>query len=150
MLRFIFNNKGFIFIEVIFISLLVSFTAALIVRGLKTAVTANQTSAIKTAAIHIANSQMSEIEEYVNINRSLPSSYNFLDESDLIYEDFLGMKEPVTFYIETEVSDSTLNSQLRRVTVKVSWQIGDDENFNTTDDDKYYEQISKDISINSD
>ena len=148
MLKFIFNNKGFIFIEVIFISLLVSFTAILIVRGLKTAVTANQTSAIKTAAMHIANAQMSEIEEYVNKNKSLPSSYNFIDESDLIYEDFLGMKEPVIFYIETEVSDSTLNGQLLRVTVKVSWQIGDNEDSNITDDDKDYEQISRDISIN--
>ena len=133
------NNKGFIFIEVIIIALVVSFTAMMIVNGLKTAIKSNQNSAIRTAAIHIANAQMSEIENYADINNHFPaSSQTFLTDTDLNYDDCFGIDGSVKFEISQSNLETINNGNTCRVSITVKWYIND-----VLSDDS--ETITKDI-----
>ena len=77
------DNRGFIFIEVLFLTLILSFTTLLVCNALETAIISNRISAVRTAAIHIANARMAEIEEY-NIDRAsfqMPS-YTLITDDD--------------------------------------------------------------------
>ena len=143
MLSILRNDKGFIFIEVMFLTLIVSFTALLVFDALEAAIKSNRMSAIRIAAIHIANARMAEIEEY-NLERSsfqMPS-YTLLTDDDLIFDDFFGINGTVSFNIDTQINESTANKG--NVTVKVSWTVNDNINYGN---DNNYEEITKDIWI---
>ena len=143
MSKFIFNNRGFIFIEAIFLALILSFTAMLIINQLETAIKSNRMSMIREAAIYLANAKMSEIEEY-NDKRSsfqLPTN-TFLTDEDLIYKNFLGINDTIKFEIETIINTATTNHG--NITVKVTWIVNDNENYGSGNN---YEEITKDIWI---
>ncbi len=145
----LFNSKGFIFIEAIFLTLIISFMAILILNGLETAVRSNRISAIRTAALHIANAQMSEVEEYISMNKTTPSSdYTLLTSEDLERQNFFGINGTLKFNVETQIQNSSLGSELCNVTIKVTWTVNDNEEYiNGTD--RNYEEIKKDIWIYS-
>ena len=142
MLNILYNNKGFIFIEVMFLTLILSFTAMMVYNALESAIKSNRMSAVRIAAIHIANAHMAEIEEFVDRNKSFPaSSYTLLTDDDLIREDFFGISGTVYFNISTQINETANNGN---VTVKVSWTINDNSSYGNGDN---YEEIIKDIWI---
>ena len=133
------DNKGFIFIETIFIALIVSFTAILIFNGLNAAIKSNRISAIRTQAIRLANSQIAIVENYVDQNKIFPSnSYTLLTADDLQYENYFGINGTIKFNIDTEIKNPI-------VTVKVTWSV-DDKNYGTQNENNY-ERLSKEIYI---
>ena len=143
MLNILRNNKGFIFIEVMFLTLILSFTAMMVFNTLESSIKSNRMSAIRLAAMHIANAHMAEIEEYVDSNKSFPaSSYTLLTDDDLIRENFFGISGTVTFNINTQINESNANKG--SVTVKVSWTINNNSSYGNGNN---YEEITKDIWI---
>lgn len=123
--------------------------AILILNGLETAVRSNRISAIRTAALHIANAQMSEVEEYISMNKTTPSSdYTLLTSEDLERQNFFGINGTLKFNVETQIQNSSLGSELCNVIIKVTWTVNDNEEYiNGTD--RNYEEIKKDIWIYS-
>ena len=143
MLNILRNNKGFIFIEVMFLTLILSFTAMMVFNALESSIKSNRMSAIRIAAIHIANAHMAEIEEYVDRNKSFPSpSYTLLTNDELILEDFFGINGTLNFDLNTQIDESTANKG--NVTVKVSWTVNDNSSYGNGNN---YEEITKDIWI---
>lgn len=137
------DNRGIIFIEVLFLTLILSLTALMICNALETAIISNKMSAVRTAAIHIANARMAEIEEY-NLNRDsfqMPS-YTLLTDNDLTRENFFGINGTVKFKIDTRINESSANKG--NVTVTVSWTVNDDNSYGNGNN---YEEITKDIWI---
>ena len=137
------DNRGFIFIEVLFLTMIVSFSTLMLFNAIETTITSNKMSAIRTAAMHIANARMSEIEEY-NLERSsfqIPS-YTLLTDEDLIHEDFFGINGTVKFKVDTQINESSTNKG--NVTVRVSWTVNDNSNYGIGNN---YEEITKDIWI---
>ena len=133
------DEKGFIFIETIFIAMVVSFTAILIFNGLEVAIKSNRTSAIRTQAIRLANSQIAIVENYVDQNKIFPSnSYTLLTADDLQYKNYFGINGTIKFNIDTEIKNPI-------VTVKVTWSL-DDKDYGTQNENNY-EELSKEIYI---
>ena len=144
MLNILRNNKGFIFIEVLFLTMIVSFAALLVVNALELAIRSDRMSAIRTAAIHLANARIAEIEEY-NLARSsfqVPSD-TLLTADDLIRENFFGISGTVRFNINTKINESSTTKG--NVTVTVSWTVNNNSSYGN--DDNNYEEITKDIWI---
>ena len=144
MLNILRNNKGFIFIEVLFLTMIVSFAALLVVNALELAIRSDRMSAIRTAAIHLANARIAEIEEY-NLARSsfqVPSD-TLLTADDLIRENFFGISGTVRFNIDTKINESSTTKG--NVTVTVSWTVNNNSSYGN--DDNNYEEITKDIWI---
>ena len=143
MTKFKFDCKGFIFIEVLFLTLILSFTALMIVNFLETAMLSNRMSAIRNAAIYLANARMSEIEEYVDTNKKFPpSSYTILNDEDLTCENFFGINDNVKFEVDAQISGTA--SDKGNVTVKVTWTVGNNSSYGNGTN---YEEIIKDIWI---
>lgn len=145
MAKFKLNEKGFIFIETIFLALIVSFTAIIILNGLDLAIRSNRVSVIRMNAIHLANARMAEIEEY-NDSRTtfqLPAD-TFLTDDDLIYKDFFGINGTLKFTFEEKLNTS--NSNHGNVTVKVTWTVNGNSDYGGSNGNNY-EEITKDIWI---
>ena len=142
MLKIKFDNKGFIFIEVLFLTLIVSFTAIMIVKALESAIISNRMSALRIAAINIANARMAEIEEYNSGASKFQIPPTFLTKEDLTYEDFFGINGTVKFEVETDTLSSSADHG--SVTVTVKWIVNDNMNYGTGDNE---EKITKDIWI---
>ena len=145
MSRFKLNEKGFIFIETLFVALIVSFTAIIILNGLDLAIKSNRLSVIRMNAIHLANARMAEIEEYVDSNKKFPpSSYTLLNDSDLIYANFFGINGTVRFQIlPPSVIESTNKNT---VTIEVTWTVNNND-YGKLDNEHDKEKITKDIYI---
>lgn len=139
--KFKFNEKGFVFIETLFLALIVSFTAVIIFEGLDLAIRSNRVSVIRMNAIHLANARMSEIEEYVDRNKNFPPlSYTQLTDKDLIYEHFFGIDGIVKYNISNpEINGAT-------VTIEVTWTVNDNY-YGTKNNEDNKEIIRKDIFI---
>ena len=143
-MKYLSNSNGFVLVEVVFLTLIVSFTAMLIVRGYKTTVLSNQNSALRTAALNVAQAQIAEIESriYRDDNKELPISFDLLDENFLIYEDFFGIKGKVKFIVNTTCTTLSDTPQIKgySINIKVYWQIN-----NSNIDNNIYEEINKNI-----
>lgn len=139
------DNRGFIFVEVIFLALILSFTAILVVNHFETAIKSNRVSVIRMAAIHLANARMAEIEQY-NFNKpsfQIPSE-TFLTDRDLNYKNTFGITGDVKFSIESTVN--TVSTYHGNVTVKVTWSVNGNTNYGNGNDNNF-EEITKDIGI---
>ena len=140
------DNRGIIFIEVLFLTLILSLTALMICNALETAIISNKMSAVRTAAIHIANARMAEIEEYNSGSNTIQIPPTSLSNDDLIYNDFFGISGIVEFVIEVPPP------MINEVTVTVKWIVNGNENYgNTTNEEKvtkYIYPISKNSEDN--
>ena len=137
------NSKGFIFIEVLFLTLIVSFTALMIVNALESAVKSSNMSAIRTAAVYIANARMAEIEEYADSNKSLPpSTYTLMTDSDFTYDNFFGINGTVKFAVDTKITLVSANQGVAVVTV--TWTVNGN-NYGISNDDNNKETLTKNI-----
>ena len=146
MSKFKLNEKGFIFIETIFLAMIVSFTAIIIFNGLELAIKSNRISAIRMNAIHLANARMAEIEAF-NDDRTtfqLPAQ-TFLADSDLFYDNFFGINETIKFKVEDKIN-SLSNDKHANVTVTVMWSVNGNK-YGMTSEDNNNESITKDIWI---
>lgn len=136
------DSKGFIFIEVLFLTLIVSFTAIMVVNALESAIISNRMSAIRIAAINIANARMAEIEEYNFGASTFQIPPTALTDEDLTYEEFFGISGAVKF----EVAAKTLSSNANHgnVAVTVKWLVNGNENYGNGTNE---ETVTKDIWI---
>ena len=138
---------GFIFLEVIFLSLVVSFTAMTVI-GYKTIIQSNQISAVRTAALNTAQAQMAEIEYYIYKNKVLPNSFDLLETEFLKQENFFDTNNTLYFKIDTQSNEKIFNetnSKEFQINIKVYWKFND-KNITNTDS---YEEISKNIWIST-
>jgi len=101
------NQRGFMLLSAIFLTLIVSFTAALTFQ----AVTLKQKdeTVLELTAINLADEQFAMIESLAAQDNLNNSSYEFLGKSEL----------PEIFKIETNVEGG---GDLRKVTVTVTWK----------------------------
>ena len=114
--------------------------------GLELAIKSNRVSIIRMNALHLANAKMAEIEAHNEGKNSFEMPPDtFLTDEDLIYRDFFGINGTVTFNIGTEKNPSTEDHGNVKVTVKVTWNV-DNNNYGGNNGNNY-EEITKDIWI---
>ena len=115
------NERGFALLNVIFLTVITSFAAMILLNAATQA--KNPQSILQLTALHVANEQFAQLESLAAADELEAGSYPFkgLDE-DLTTENF-GEGSPVTFNVDTEVSNGGGN--LRKVTVTVSWTVGE-------------------------
>lgn len=123
------DNRGFIFLEVLFLTLILSFTALLVCNALESAIISNRMSAIRIAAIHLANARMAEIEEYNFEKNSFQIPSTSLTNEDLVYKDFFGINGTIEFVIDNSYAVQDSNPTINEVTVTVKWIINGNENY---------------------
>ncbi|MBR2179365.1 MAG: hypothetical protein IJ862_03080 [Selenomonadaceae bacterium] len=124
-------------------TMIVSFSTLMLFNAMEKVIKSNKMSAIRTAAIYIANARMAEIEEY-NLERSsfqIPS-YTLLTDEDLIHDEFFGINGTVRFKVNTQINESSIDKG--NVTVTVTWTVNNNSSYDIGNN---YEKITKDIWI---
>ena len=116
------NERGFMFLNVIFLTLITSFAAIILINAVPRV--RNPQSVLKLTAIHLANEQLAMIESLAAEDGELNLNYLGKPE-DLTTENF-SEKVPITFNV---TSTDNPNGNLHDVTVKVEWTIDGREDF---------------------
>ena len=119
------NERGFMLLSVIFLTLVVS-TGAMILLHANVKIQ-QRNSTLYLTAINLANEQFAELEHRAAVGNLYGGSYSFLGDADDL-QSFNGVKAnspPVEFEVETAVAES---GNLREVTVTVNWTVGGKEN----------------------
>ena len=120
-----FSERGFMMLNVIFLTLIVSFTALIFLNG--AAKVKNSGAELRFVALNLANEQFAEIESLAAQGKLSVGSKNFLGaEEDLknfgLYRDEdLKTKTPVIFSVTSTVKNFSGYENLFEVTVKVTW-----------------------------
>ena len=116
------SERGYMMMNVIFLTLIVSFTALIFLNG---AQRVNETdSALRLSALNLANEQFAEIEYLAAKNNLSTGSHSFLgDENNLksfgLYKDEdLQNKKPAEFTVTTYVENYSDNLKNVKITVK--------------------------------
>lgn len=125
------NERGFMLLSVIFLTLVVS-TGAMILLHTKAKVQ-QRNSTLYLTAINLANEQFAELESRAAAGTLYGGSYDFLGVAGDL-QSFNGVKEdspPAEFEVKTSVKNSGEN--LREVTVTVRWNDGGKENSITSE-----------------
>ncbi|MBQ6296925.1 MAG: hypothetical protein IJK81_04440 [Selenomonadaceae bacterium] len=115
------NERGFMLLNVIFLTLITSFAAMLLMNAMPRV--RNPQSVLKLTAIHLANEQLAMIESKA-ADGELDLNYLGKPE-DLTTENF-SQKVPTTFNV---TSTDKPNGNLHSVTVKVEWTANGREDF---------------------
>lgn len=111
--------------NVIFLTLIVSFTALIFLNG--AARVKKSDADLQLTALNLANEQFAEIEYLAASQENLAGSYNFLGAAEnlksygIYTDDDLTKKIPVEFSVTATVKNFSDYESLRNVTVKVSW-----------------------------
>ena len=146
MSKFKLNEKGFVFIEVIFLAMIVSFTAIIVFNGLELSIKSNRISAIRMNAIHLANARMAEIEAFNDERTSFQiPTQTFLNNEDLVYTNFFGINGTVKFAFEEKINPP-FDDKHANVTVKVSWTVNSDK-YGITSEDNNNETTSAKVEV---
>ena len=120
MIKTLRNERGFLLLDVIFLTLITSFAAVVLLNANPQA--KNPQSTLKLTALHLANEQLAYLESYGADGLLHAGSYPFLgDDDDLVTENF-DEKIPIEFSVTTNVSPPTGNLNLYRATVTVTWR----------------------------
>ena len=120
MKKFFRDERGFALLGVIFLTVITSF-AAMILLNAATRVR-NPQSTLQLTALHVANEQFAQLESLAANGTLDAGSYSFKGpDEDLTTENF-SLGSPVTFVVDTHVANG--NGNLREVTVKVRWTVG--------------------------
>ena len=120
-----FSERGFIAINVIFLTLIVSFVALIFLNGAERIKENN--AALRLAALNLANEQIAEVERLAATGSLLTGNLDFLGEpKDLknfgLYKDEdLQKKSPVNFLVTAKVKNHSDFENLKNVTVTVDW-----------------------------
>ncbi len=118
------NQRGFMLLSVIFLTLVVSFGAQILLNA--NVKVQQRNSTLYLTAINLANEQFAEIESYAAAGKN-PETGFMGNPADL--ESLNGVKEdsvPVKFEVETSYENPGEN--LIKAKVKVKWTIGGREN----------------------
>ena len=102
------NSGGFVFLETLLITMLLAAAAMLIMSGFHSAQRISRETAIRTAAIHLANARLAELLYQAATGNSVPNP----TEGDITADDILDMS------IEFRVASSLGGNH---ATVTVSW-----------------------------
>ncbi len=131
------NQRGFMLLSVIFLTLVVSTGAMILLHA--NAKVQQRNSTLYLTAINLANEQFAELESRAAAGSLHGGSYNFLGDIDNLKSyNGLDLKKiadgsatPVEFDVETTVADYPIEN-LREITVTVKWAAGGKENFITS------------------
>ena len=127
MKKFFCNERGFMLLDTIFVTMIIAFMAMMILNGTKKI--ADYNSDLKTIATYLANEQFAYIENIAATGNLSTGNYNFLGNSDDLENYFDSGNNkiiPVKFDISADVVGGANN--LYSVEVIVEW------NFNNIDE----------------
>ena len=118
--KFLRNERGFALLSVVFLTVITSFAAMILLNAATRA--QNPQSTLRLTALHVANEQFAQLESMAMIDGELDAgSYSFQGlPEDLTTENF--KSAPITFTVDTQVDN--VGGNLREVSVKVSWTVG--------------------------
>ena len=117
------SHGGFILLEVIFLVIIVSFVAMIFLNS--TAKINNSDSALRLAALNLANEQFAELESRAAAGILSEGSYNFLGVAEdlknfgIYQESDLAEKTPTNFSVSSTVKNYSGN--LFTASVAVEW-----------------------------
>lgn len=115
------NERGFLMLNVVFLTLITSFAAMILLNAAPRV--RNSQSQLRLTALYLAEEQFAYLESDAAEGKAPTSSENFLGKpDDLITKNFGGKDYEVEFKVKTEVSGAAPY----KVTVTVSWS---DDNF---------------------
>lgn len=115
----ILNERGFMLLNVVFLTLITSFAAMILLNAAPRIRTPQ--SVLRLTALHLANEQLAMLESMAATEGLEAGSYSFKgNDADLTT---LNAGAPITFEIETQV---TANGNLRGVKVIISWEVGEE------------------------
>lgn len=113
------NERGFLLLDVVLLTLITSFAAVVLLNAHPQA--KNPHSTLKLTALHLADEQLAYLESLGDSGELQADSYPFLgNDDDLVTENF-SEKIPIEFSVTTSVDE--LGENLYRATVTVSWQV---------------------------
>ena len=110
------NERGFLLLNVVFLTLIISFAAMILINAAPRA--RNPQATLRLTALYLANEQLAELESLSAQGKALSSSY--LGKAEDLITTNLGNDNPIEFKVTTNINGN-------RATVKVSWQVGDDK-----------------------
>ena len=115
------NERGFILLSAVFLTLILSFVAAMTLQTLTQS--KNSDAALRLHAINLANEQFAMIESLAAQGDLTAGQYNFLGDADDLKSYGLIKKSaekiPVEFEVKTKVSGE---GNLRKVEILVAWK----------------------------
>ena len=112
------NNRGFIMLNVIFLTLIVSFVAMIYLNGTATLTSGNST--LRLTALNLMNEQFAELESRAAQGNLSTGTMTFLGNKDDLTSYNANENLPTEFKISANVTERGEN--LFKVTVKVEWQ----------------------------
>lgn len=119
MIKALRNERGFLLLDVVLLTLITSFAAVVLLNAHPQA--KNPHSTLKLTALHLADEQLAYLESYGDSGELHAGSYPFQGEpEDLVTKNF-DEDIPIEFSVTTSVSK--LDENLYRAVVKVSWQV---------------------------
>ena len=117
MKNFFGNQRGFALLNVIFLTLITSFAAMILLNAVPRA--KNPQSTLRLTALYLANEQCAQLESLAVSGDLESGSYPFKGVAEDLTTENAGA--PITFTVNTHV---TGGGNLRKVSVKVSWTFG--------------------------
>lgn len=115
----ILNERGFMLLNVVFLTLITSFAAMILLNAAPRIRTPQ--SVLRLTALHLANEQFAMLESMAATEGLEAGSYSFQGDSDDLTT--LNAGAPITFEVETQV---TATGNLRGVKVIISWEVGEE------------------------
>ena len=113
------NERGFMLLDVVLLTLITSFAAVVLLNAHPQA--KNPHSTLKLTALHLADEQLAYLESFGDSGELHAGTYTFQgDEEDLLTKNF-SEEIPIEFTVTTSVDE--LKENLYSATVKVSWQV---------------------------
>ena len=113
------NERGFLLLNVVLLTLITSFAAVILLNAEPRA--RNPQSTLKLTALHLANEQLAYLENLGDSGELHAGTYTFQgDEEDLLTKNF-SEEIPIEFTVTTSVDE--LKENLYSATVKVTWQV---------------------------
>ena len=119
-------QRGFMLLNVIFLTLITSFAAMILLNAAPRV--RNHHSTLELTALYLAQEQLSHLESLAASGEAIGGSYGFLGDANDLTSDNAGPGSETEFKLKTTVSGG---GNLRRATVTVTWQIGE-KNFEVT------------------
>ena len=119
------DERGFMMLSVVFLTLIVSFSAMIFLNGARRI--NNSAAELRLVALNLANEQIAEIESLAAKGNLSAGNFNFLGDAEdlknfgLYRDEDLKTKTPVNFSVTSTVKNFSGYENLFEVEVKVAW-----------------------------
>ena len=120
------NERGFLLLNVVLLTLITAFAAMILLEAAPRI--RNPQATLRLTASHLANEQFAYLESRAAAGTEIIGNHSFLGHKEDLRSINLSEKNPIDFKVTATV---TANGNLRRASVKVIWQVGG-ENFDVT------------------